>query len=85
MTPVHVQIGACEGGQQDMLAQPQAALSNAEFLRLCQEPPLQGPAAKLAPRSFVPLSDEEAPRPGMLLGLDAEFVALSQPEKRLVG
>lgn len=63
-----------------------APLPAAEFRALCEEAPLQGAAGPWDFfSSFVPLTEAEEPRAGMLLGLDAEFVALSQPEAQLPG
>jgi hypothetical protein len=36
-------------------------------------------------RNFTPLQEDEAPQPGTVFGIDAEFVALSQPDKVLQG
>ena len=47
-------------------------------------PALQGPHAPVE-RNFTPLQDDEALRPGTVFGIDAEFVALSQPDKVLQG
>ena len=74
--------GEVDGGT---LTQPAAALSSAQFRELCREAPIQARAPRPAHLSFVPLSEAEGPRPGLLLGLDAEFVALSQPAARLGG
>jgi PAB-dependent poly(A)-specific ribonuclease subunit 2 len=52
----------------------------AGFAGLCCAAPLQGPGFK-GPWSFKPLDMvREAPGPGSLVALDAEFVALSRPE-----
>ena len=59
-------------------------MTSADFQALCEEAPLQGPTARVSPR-IRPLTATEAPAAGTLLGLDAEFVALSQPDQRLVG
>ena len=61
---------------------PAPVLTAEQFRQLCQprqapSPEPQGPAA--AP-SFVPLALDEPPGPGMLVGLDAEFVAVSLPD-----
>lgn len=45
---------------------------------------MQGPHARVE-RNFTVLHEVEAPRPGMVFGIDAEFVALSQPDKVLQG
>ena len=36
-------------------------------------------------RPFVVLEERELPRHGMVFGIDAEFVALSRPDKVLQG
>lgn len=36
------------------------------------------------PENFIPLTEEELPGPGKLFALDAEFVAYSAPEKRVL-
>lgn len=46
---------------------------------------LQAPSLALAPRTFEPLGPGEAPGPGTLLALDAEFVAHSPPDTELRG
>jgi hypothetical protein len=45
---------------------------------------MQGPNAPVE-RNFTVLQEDEVPRPGTLFGIDAEFVALSQPDKVLQG
>jgi hypothetical protein len=45
---------------------------------------LQGPSA-LVERNFTVLGEDEAPRPGTVFGIDAEFVALTQADKVLQG
>ncbi len=45
----------------------------------------QGPNARLERPLFTVLAEEELPRPGMVFGIDAEFVALSRPDKILQG
>ena len=62
-----------------------APLEPAAFRALCEEAPLQGAAGRPPRPSFRPLTVAEEPRTGMLLGLDAEFVALSQPEIQVIG
>ena len=64
---------------------PRPVLTPAAFQALCCAPPVQPNRARLHRPSFVPLSALEAPHPGMLLGLDAEFVAYSPPEKVRLG
>jgi hypothetical protein len=43
----------------------------------------QGPKVRLHRPTFTPLGPAELPHPGLLLALDAEFVAYSPPDKRL--
>lgn len=45
---------------------------------------LQGPSAQVE-QNFTVLQEDEAPTPGMVFGIDAEFVALSRPDKVLQG
>ena len=45
----------------------------------------QAASLALAPRTFEPLGPSEAPGPGTLLALDAEFVAHSPPDTELRG
>lgn len=45
---------------------------------------MQGPGAPVE-RNFTVLQEDEALRPGTVFGIDAEFVALSQPDKVLQG
>ncbi len=45
----------------------------------------QGPNARLERPTFTVLREEELPRPGMVFGIDAEFVAVSRPDKVLQG
>ena len=61
------------------LLRPRPLLTPAQFAALCAAPPIHAPVAPARPPPFTPLSLEEAPRPGDLFGLDAEFVALAPP------
>jgi hypothetical protein len=72
-----------EGARGDALPPPEPlppAIDAAQFSALCAAPPLQGPRWP-GPRTFTPLDmASEAPRPGMLVAIDAEFVAISRAE-----
>ena len=67
------------------MAVPRPVLTAAEFCELCLEGSSPATGSRTPQATFVPLADDEAPQTGMLLGLDAEFVALSQPDRRLIG
>lgn len=75
-----------EAERGDALPHPEPlppALDAAAFAALCAAPPLQGPNWG-GPRTFAPLDmSREAPRPGMLVAIDAEFVAISRAEASL--
>lgn len=45
----------------------------------------QGAAYRLDRQTFTVLRDNELPKPGVVFGMDAEFVALSQGDKLLQG
>lgn len=79
------QVDDSKGESEQTLEQPAAALTSSQFRELCREAPIQGTASRLAPPTFLPLTEAEEPCPGLLLGLDAEFVALSLPDSRLSG
>ncbi len=72
-----------ESARSDALPYPgplPPAIDAAQFTALCTAPPLQGPNWN-GPRRFAPLDPQsEAPRPGMLVAIDAEFVAISRAE-----
>ena len=58
------------------------------FHALCRQAPLQASLVglhRLGKPAFWPLTVDEGPRKGLLLGLDAEFVAFSPPRKALRG
>ena len=86
---ISVQVSEAEKDKrQDFQATPAPVLSRQSFLELCKAPPLQKGligVSRLASPSYSPLTEEEAPRAGTLLGLDAEFVAFSPPTKSLQG
>ena len=65
--------------------QPAPVLTPETFSTLCAAQPVQGAHPRLRPRSCVPLSLEELQQPQLLLGLDAEFVALSAPHANIKG
>ncbi len=46
---------------------------------------MQGPSFRLDRQTFAVLRDNEAPKPGMVFGIDAEFVALAHADKVLQG
>ena len=60
-------------------------LSRDQFAELCLEGSSPATGSRVQQATFVPLAEAEAPKAGMLLGLDAEFVALSQPDRRIIG
>lgn len=62
---------------------PVPVLTLDQFFELCRGPPLQGPSLRRRMPTFEPLGPDEAPHAGMLLGIDAEFVALSHPQKTI--
>ena len=66
-------------------APPSSVLTPEAFQALCTGPPVQGPSVKQHPRSFHPLTATEPPSPGMLLGIDAEFVAHWPAQKVMQG
>jgi hypothetical protein len=72
-----------ESTRGDALPHPEPlppAIDAAQFSALCAAPPLQGPRWP-GPRTFAPLDmGLEAPRAGMLVAIDAEFVAISRAE-----
>ena len=60
---------------------PAQVLTQDAFLKLCNAPPLQGNVHnRLLPRTFRPLDISDAPKPGTIFAIDAEFVALSQAQ-----
>lgn len=66
------------GDLQKLVSQPLSAASR----HLHTNP--NRPMRPLAP-TFIPFGPNERPGPGMLFGLDAEFVALSPPDKIVRG
>ncbi|CAL8467279.1 g6816 [Coccomyxa elongata] len=61
-------------------------LSFEAFRQLCNAPPLQFQgASRLRAPTFEALGPDEEVRPGMLLGIDTEFVAHSPPDKVMRG
>ena len=65
--------------------QPVPVLTPETFCSLCSAAPVQGFTSRLWPPSAIPLSLEELRQPQLLLGLDAEFVALSAPNASIKG
>ncbi|KAL0035726.1 hypothetical protein WJX77_000104 [Trebouxia sp. C0004] len=66
-------------------AAPSPVLTTDSFHALCSGPPVQGLSVKRHARNFEPLSPEELKAPGLLLGIDAEFVAHAPAEKVMQG
>lgn len=66
-------------------APPSPVLTTESFQALCSGPPVQGPSVKRHVRNFEPPSPEELRAPGLLLGIDAEFVAHAPAEKVMQG
>lgn len=66
-------------------APPSPVLTIESFQALCLGPPVQGPSLKRHACNFEPLSPEELKEPGLLLGIDAEFVAHAPAEKVIQG
>jgi len=74
--------------RQDFKRGPTPVLRNEQFHSLCRQPPLQTAmlgVAKMGKPTFWPLLPSEGPAAGLVLGLDAEFVAFSPPSKALRG
>lgn len=70
-----------EGDSPSRSLRPAQVLTQDAFLKLCNAPPLQGNIHnRLLPRTFRPIELSEAPKPGMVFAIDAEFVALSQAQ-----
>lgn len=89
---VRLQVSALQwGSRQDFKVVPRPMLmaeGHQAFHALCRQPPLQATLVglhRLNKPSFTPLSQDEGPHPGLILGLDAEFVAFSPPSKALRG
>ena len=87
-----MQVSALQwGSRQDFKVVPKPVLmaeGHQAFHALCRQPPLQAPLVGLhclKTPTFTPLSQEEGPQPGLILGLDAEFVAFCPPSKALRG
>ena len=66
-------------------APPSPVLTADSFQALCSGPPIQGPSVRQHARNFEPLSAEELKGSGLLLGIDAEFVAHAPAEKVMQG
>lgn len=87
-----LQVSALQwGSRQDFKVVPRPVLmaeGHNAFYTLCRQPPLQASMVglhRLNKPTFIPLSQDEGPRPGLILGLDAEFIAFSPPSKALRG
>ena len=66
-------------------AAPSPVLTSEGFQALCRGPPVQSPTVKQHPPSFEPLTPEELSGPGLILGIDAEFVAHWPAQKVMQG
>ena len=66
-------------------APPSPVLTADSFQALCKAAPIQGPSVKRHPRNFEPLTPQELAGPGLLLGIDAEFVQHWPAEKVMQG
>ncbi len=79
------------GSRQEFKVVPRPVLmaeGHQAFHSLCRQPPLQASLvglSRLRKPTFLPLAQEEGPQPGLILGLDAEFVAFSPAIKALRG
>ena len=80
---LQVAPGSAQPAQQPALPRP--VLAREEFQQLCLEGSCPATGSRVQQPTFIPLAEDEAPRAGLLLGLDAEFVALSQPDRRIIG
>jgi hypothetical protein len=69
------------GGLQKLVAQPLGA----DHRHLHTNPSRGFNSGRQLKQTFVPFGPDERPGPGMLFGLDAEFVALSPPDKVVRG
>jgi len=83
--PAELQVTPASAEPDQQPAAPRPVLSRDQFQQLCLEGSSPATGSRVQQPTFVPLSDDEAPQAGMLLGLDAEFVALSQPDRRIIG
>eukprot|EP00208_Stichococcus_sp_RCC1054_P007145 CAMPEP_0206139688 /NCGR_PEP_ID=MMETSP1473-20131121/7013_1 /ASSEMBLY_ACC=CAM_ASM_001109 /TAXON_ID=1461547 /ORGANISM="Stichococcus sp, Strain RCC1054" /LENGTH=1376 /DNA_ID=CAMNT_0053533577 /DNA_START=121 /DNA_END=4251 /DNA_ORIENTATION=- len=79
----YTQMGAAGAAVVEPVWQPPPVLMPAAFQQLCLAPPLQGPTFRLDRPTFTVLRDNELPKPGMVFGIDAEFVALAHADKVL--
>ncbi|KAK9796711.1 hypothetical protein WJX73_008700 [Symbiochloris irregularis] len=78
----YTQVNTLQGLAARRPASPPApVLTPQQFQRLSNAAPLQGLKAGMEKPTFQPLAGHEMPVRGMLLALDAEFVALSMPSK----
>ncbi|BDA40432.1 probable PAN2-PAN3 deadenylation complex catalytic subunit pan2 [Coccomyxa sp. Obi] len=80
------QVDSIEAAAQMPPPKQGPVLSFEAFRQLCNAPPLQFQgASRLKPPTFQALGPDEEVRPGMLLGIDTEFVAHSPPDKVMRG
>ena len=82
---IPLQVNAVQKYKDEPVPEPTPVLSPQTFCKLCATAPIQGSSSRLRPSSAVPLSLEELRPPQLLLGLDAEFVALSAPGANIRG
>ncbi|KAF8066299.1 Pan2 [Scenedesmus sp. PABB004] len=81
----YTQVAELEAARELPPPLPPAPVDAQTFAALCAAPPLQGPGWR-GRRSFTPLEfPREAPRPGFLVAVDAEFVAVARAETSLQG
>ena len=80
-----LQVAPASAETEQLQAAPRPVLSTDEFQQLCLEGSSPATGSRVQQPTFFPLAEDEAPTAGMLLGLDAEFVALSQPDRRIIG
>lgn len=80
-----VQVGAVEGDERRTQAEVREVIDEQQFAALCRSKSLQAPAKRPREVPFTPLDlSRGPPGPELLLALDAEFVALTPAQKKLV-
>ncbi|GAX75051.1 hypothetical protein CEUSTIGMA_g2495.t1 [Chlamydomonas eustigma] len=71
-------LGATLKGQEVLAGPARPVLTPDQYQCLCSALPLQGPQVHLLPKRFRPLNMlTEAPKPGFIVAIDSEFVALT--------